>query len=835
LAEAAPHKRHRAYRGTEPFVFVSYSHDDKAAVELEITALAGRGIRVYYDEGIYPGHAWHEDLANAIETCSVFLMFVTPRSVASNNCQRELAFALDSNRTILPVLLEDTELPSSIRLQIGNRQAIVRPQFTETEFRDRLACAVIDCVDGIADAPAAAPVRLEGPRRKRNVRTAIVLSAVVAVLATALAVLIRERYEQTQRTQALGAISRLVSQDRYAAAFRLARPLVESSGTDTDPALRELWRQIVVPITPRVSQTGATVYFRPYEDTDGEWLEAGSTPLANPIDAPRGVLRLKIEKPGFRTSYVAVANPGPLLQLADTLSRILGEPLPATPSIELVADGALGDDMVLVPRSNTPVFLSGWSPLYEGGHPYDIPGFAIGRTEVTNRDFKQFVDAGGYDNPSYWQGLEFADAGRKLTFDEARARFVDTTARPGPAGWQLGSFATGSGDLPVGGISWYEAVAYARFKGQVLPTIHHWLRAAFAPVEGYFPTAPAVANSSQFSASGPAAANADRGLGPWGTLNAAGNVREWVWNFAGDEALALGGAWPDYPATYSLAYTTPPMHRSPEYGVRLMHLLADAPLDAELLAPIKLSLDSPLARREPVSDDAFAAMRFQYTATHRTPTSVEIEQIAQTDAWVVDEVQLRFANAETFTLYIVRSRDHRGALQPIVYGPAGDAAGSAKPNRAILDQMSVADFVVNGGRALVWPIWAGTYERFESMPTDADGRAEQQRRVPVAWHHDLVTTLDYLATRNDIDAQRIGYFGFSYGSIFIAPPLLAIEGRLKAAALIDAGVLNAFPLHHDADPGGRWALRHHPSLRELAEAILRSARHGPERQAFRQL
>ena len=47
-------------------MFVSYSHDDKAAVEQEITALAGRGIRVYYDEGIYPGHAWHEDLAHAV-------------------------------------------------------------------------------------------------------------------------------------------------------------------------------------------------------------------------------------------------------------------------------------------------------------------------------------------------------------------------------------------------------------------------------------------------------------------------------------------------------------------------------------------------------------------------------------------------------------------------------------------------------------------------------------------------------------------------------------------------------------------------------------------------
>jgi hypothetical protein len=68
-----------------------------------------------------------------------------------------------------------------------------------------------------------------------------------------------------------------------------------------------------------------------------------------------------------------------------------------------------------------------------------------------------------------------------------------------------------------------------------------------------------------------------------------------------------------------------------------------------------------------------------------------------------------------------------------VYGPAGDAAGSAKPNRAILDQMSVADFVrERSSRAGVAHL-AHTYQRFESMATDADGRGRNrsvERRSP---------------------------------------------------------------------------------------------------------
>lgn len=140
LPEAAPQRsRHAAYRGTEPFVFVSYSHDDETSVEQEIAALAERGIRVNYDEGIHPGHSWHEDIARSIETCALFLLFVTRASLASRNCRNELSLALDHDRSILPVFLEDVEIPSAVRLQIGDRQAIIRSRFTGSEFRERLA------------------------------------------------------------------------------------------------------------------------------------------------------------------------------------------------------------------------------------------------------------------------------------------------------------------------------------------------------------------------------------------------------------------------------------------------------------------------------------------------------------------------------------------------------------------------------------------------------------------------------------------------------------------------------------------------------------------------
>lgn len=90
-----------AYHGTEPFCFVSYSHADSAIIFDEIERLNVAGFRVYYDEGIHPGHTWHDDLANAIENCALFVLFVSDNSIASRNCQRELNFALDRDKTIL--------------------------------------------------------------------------------------------------------------------------------------------------------------------------------------------------------------------------------------------------------------------------------------------------------------------------------------------------------------------------------------------------------------------------------------------------------------------------------------------------------------------------------------------------------------------------------------------------------------------------------------------------------------------------------------------------------------------------------------------------------------
>jgi hypothetical protein len=612
-------------------------------------------------------------------------------------------------------------------------------------------------------------------------------AAVLSVAAAAAWTALGTNGKRAEQDRAVAQIVALTQSDQYGEAFRLALPLVKDRRLERDAALREAWRQIVLPMRPLVAEAGAAVYFKGYSDSEGPWIEAGVTPIEHPVDAPRGTLRIKVTKPGFRTGYFAVANPGPSV-VSEPGDRFLNRNNIETIPLPLVAAGSAPDDMVLIPRTDIPVFVYGWTTSRAGSFRQEIPAFLIARSEVTNQQFKEFIDAGGYDTPVYWEGLAFEDDGRALSWEEARAKFVDSTGRPGPAEWQLSAYPAGRDSYPVGGISWYEAAAYARFRGQILPTIHHWARAAFGPLDPRFNVAPMIAVASQFSASGPVPADSETGLGPWGTFNMAGNVREWALNLTDTGlAMALGGGWSDYMLENWGTYSSPPMDRSPVNGVRLMQKPADAALMSRLQEPIHRQHDDALRPVAPVSSELFAAMRLQFEQTRVEPLEVSSSIVEETPQWTAEEVVLTFPDAESATLYVVKPRAHTKPLQPIIYAPPANCCVLKRPNRDALEQLNEAGFVVDGGRALVILIWSGSYERFTRLIGDANVRIGQQRESALAWRRDAGIALDYLETRSDIDASHAGFLGISIGAVGQGI-VLAVEPRLEAAVLISGGV-----------------------------------------------
>ena len=99
-----------AYRGTEPYVFVCYAHADAGLVYPDLVWLHERGLNLWYDEGINAGAEWREELASAIESASLILFFVSPASVKSGNCLREIGFAADQETRVLAVYLAATDI-----------------------------------------------------------------------------------------------------------------------------------------------------------------------------------------------------------------------------------------------------------------------------------------------------------------------------------------------------------------------------------------------------------------------------------------------------------------------------------------------------------------------------------------------------------------------------------------------------------------------------------------------------------------------------------------------------------------------------------------------------
>jgi hypothetical protein len=220
----------------------------------------------------------------------------------------------------------------------------------------------------------------------------------------------------------------------------------------------------------------------------------------------------------------------------------------------------------------------------------DLDDFWIDRFEVTNRQFKEFVDGGGYARRDYWRE-PFVEGERSLSWNEAAARFRDATGRPGPSTWAEGTYPSGQADFPVGGVSWYEAAAYAAFAGKSLPTMYHWYRAAAL---GRFADILTVSN---FSGKGPARVGSFDGLGPFGTYDMAGNVKEWCANAADHRRYLLGGAWNEARYMFADADARGPFERASNYGFRL----------AKYIRPLEPALTAPSAWTRPVSTLAGAS------------------------------------------------------------------------------------------------------------------------------------------------------------------------------------------------------------------------------------
>ncbi len=123
-------------------LFICYSHQDVAVIEQEAEWLRRQGFKLWYDDHIAAGHAWSEELAEAITNASAVLYFVSAHSATSAYCMDELHFAKDQQVPVFPIEIEEVSLSPGLRLTLGTKQFIKMHDGNRGAFRSKLSAGL---------------------------------------------------------------------------------------------------------------------------------------------------------------------------------------------------------------------------------------------------------------------------------------------------------------------------------------------------------------------------------------------------------------------------------------------------------------------------------------------------------------------------------------------------------------------------------------------------------------------------------------------------------------------------------------------------------------------
>jgi len=594
--------------------------------------------------------------------------------------------------------------------------------------------------------------------RRHRLRIAVAAGGTVLLAGFVVVVLMYRQAVNLQwaRGEALPRIVELVKETDYRTAFPLAQKVRKY--IPEDPTLMELWPRICKNYSVRTNPSDADVFYREYSAADEPWQYLGQSPLEN-LTLPQCMYRWKIEKKGFATHECVTES---------------------SFDVRLREEGQLGEM----------VWIEAWkceisSPSSDQTKSVEVPAYLIDKYEVTNGQFKVFIDSGGYTNPEYWKGLDFVKEGRQLSREEAISEFHDQTGKPGPATWEEGTYPEGQGKHPVSGVSWFEAVAYARFAGKSLPTLYHWEHAACLWESG------SIIPYSNFGMSGTVPVGSHPGMGHTGLYDMAGNVKEWCFNATDDSSshrYILGGGWGEQTYMFIVRDFRPPWVRSAVNGFRcVQYSRSEKPPANVFNDPVQRPPESKdYTTAVPCSDEEFKVMleQFEYDQTLLNP---EVELIDEPSPFWRRKEKITFDAAydgERVIAYLFVPTSTEPPYQAVVYMP-GSSANESKLFRDLPERHST-ELILTCGRALLFPVYKGTYERGVDNLPSIHASPLAFRDMFIRGVKDLRRSVDYMETRNDINREKIAYCGMSAGAT-LAIPVLAVEDRFKAAVLISGG------------------------------------------------
>ncbi len=657
-------------------------------------------------------------------------------------------------------------------------------------------------------APASAPAMdaaasgAEGPpgtvaAGSRPRRPALIAAAAIAAIAIGAGgwYAVRASNARWARAQ-VAEVAALAEARRYHDAYGLATEVL--SYVPGDPTIAALMPAISDTISVTTDPPGAAVHVRRFtgvpDDAGAPRQLLGSSPLTN-VRLARGEYVLSIEKDGYAPIERTIS--GALIRVGEfTLT-----PPPIRISQKLLPADAMPPRMAFVPGSD--YRLVSWSRPTD--RRVNLDDFFIDKFEVSNREFKEFINAGGYVKREFWRH-PFVRDGKTIPWADAMRLFVDRTGLSAPRTWSNQSVPDGKADHPVTDVTWYEADAYAAFRGMRLPSIFQWEKAArdgFTPQAGvagmpwgpFHPGDP-LDNRANFAAAALPTTSNEFGMSVYGAYNMAGNVAEWTANDSSEGFLATGGAWGDPTYTFAQFGGRPGFFSSDKLGFRCVRDASQTSGDQGRFK-LEMAREVPQYTRSTPAELATLAAAYRYDTT--APLEARIEETIDTPEWRREKITFAGANGARAIAYLYLPNNAPRPLQVIQYLPAGDVDGGFRSLPASLEDR-VGPFV-RAGRAAFGVVLEGYIERLRppSYVRPSATTVEFADQV-IGRVTDLRRGLDYLETRSDVDRTKIAALAPSAGSL-LGMIVGAVEPRYRTFAFVGAGLPASYrPIVAAANP-----------------------------------
>ena len=426
-----------------------------------------------------------------------------------------------------------------------------------------------------------------------------------------------------------------------------------------------------------------------------------------------------------------------------------------------------------------------------------IKTFSISKTEVSNKEFQTFVNDGGYENSEFWD-FPIVINGVEYTYKETIKNFVDKHDQFGPSNWSYGQFDDNGGNLPVTGVSWFEARAYARYAGFKLPNLFQWIYAA--GLAGFVMKIPDISKSNLKSSS---LCNVDdpKGENYFGVKNIAGNVREWVTNPQGkskSKFSILGGSFFDNEYSFNDYHSKSPFDRSVGNGFRVVQSQYDNDLDTLDNFIINYA-ERDILEEEDISDDVFDLYKKQFNYDEYD-LDVKIDSIFDNDNYITYRFQTSppYKSDEPLHGYVIHSKKINSTLKPIIHFPNAWAIFSDTDDWIIRDVIKEYNYLLMEGYAVICPVYYSTCNRKKVLKTWWANESDEYKDTMIKIGKDFKRSIDFIESRNEFDTNYLSYMGYSWGSV-MSNILLAIDDRVTSA-FICAGGLQVQKSKPEVDP-----------------------------------